>query len=320
MAPARANLRGRGQSDEADSTVHERRCPPRPMRSCVIALLALATAPAAQAASSPEATIAPGIAVQGILASADAAALDASHERSGPGFARAAHRFHAARGETVRASLLASFDAYLILEGPDGRVLAENNDEGGLTSSQLTATLASAGVHRLIVTSSAPGFTGSYALRLDLVQAAPVAAEDLPLVAGRPVHGTLAAGDMAWLPSNDVRAGPGHLRDGYRFAGQAGEPVFLALTSDFDAALYLLDGEGTIVEFNHDNLGPSGQTLAPGDVFSSRQSQIAALLRETGEHRVVVTSYGPSVTGSYTLTLITTGGASPMEPASPPRL
>ncbi|MGD1929783.1 MAG: tetratricopeptide repeat protein [Leptolyngbyaceae cyanobacterium] len=75
------------------------------------------------------------------------------------------HAFEGAAGEVLAIELTSEeFDAYLILVGPDGATLAEDDDGAGGTNSSITSTLPTTGIHTIIVTSYGPREVGAYQL------------------------------------------------------------------------------------------------------------------------------------------------------------
>ena len=86
-------------------------------------------------------------------------------------------------------SLTAAFDAYLYLIGPNGAIVAFNDDSGATLNSRIPAgtgslfTLPSNGTYKIEATSFQPNETGSYALSLSGV----------PLVLAEQSNGTVAA-------------------------------------------------------------------------------------------------------------------------------
>jgi serine protease Do len=80
------------------------------------------------------------------------------------------HTFKMLPGSTYTIDLeSADFDAYLRLEDPDGKQIAEDDDSGGKLNSRIVFSPETEGVYRLIVTTCDPDQTGSY--RLNIYQA-----------------------------------------------------------------------------------------------------------------------------------------------------
>ncbi|MEO1148066.1 MAG: PPC domain-containing protein, partial [Cyanobacteria bacterium J06638_22] len=64
------------------------------------------------------------------------------------------YEFSGQQGQTVVISMTSDdFDTYLGLLGPDGSVVAENDDSNGTTDSQITVALPSSGTYTVIANS-----------------------------------------------------------------------------------------------------------------------------------------------------------------------
>jgi hypothetical protein len=184
-------------------------------------------------------------------------------------------------GERVAFSLTSTdFDTYLMLRG-DGGLSLDNDDRAeGTLDSYIEATLPTNGPVRLIVTSYAPGETGSYRLEARSLGATE-STTGAPLTLGVPVDGTLRATDP-------TRAGGQHAQR-WIYNGTAGELVTIDLESSaFDTTLALDT--------------PSGNVLTNDDVERrNTNSRINFRLEESGPHVVTVSSYLAGVTGPYQL-------------------
>jgi serine protease Do len=76
-----------------------------------------------------------------------------------------AHTFKMLAGATYTIDLESyDFDAYLRLEDPSGKQLAEDDDSGGKLNSRIVFTPETDGIYRLIVTTCDPGQAGGYRL------------------------------------------------------------------------------------------------------------------------------------------------------------
>lgn len=231
-----------------------------------------------------------GTVVQGTLDPTDTPPLPPGVSHADPGHYRDIYPLEGRANGMVSIDLTATFDAYLILLGPDGREVASNDDFGSTTNSRIEeATLPQAGTYQVVVTSFSPGTTGNYTLTIGNVTDAPPLSPDTPLQLGQTVQGTLEEGDNALMPPGLQHARRGYHRDGYVYSGTAGESVQFDLSCTFDGYLYLLD--------------PNGQVLGENDDFGSvTVSRVGAILAQTGPHRLIVTSLTEGDNGSYTLT------------------
>jgi hypothetical protein len=244
--------------------------------------------------TAPDTPIAIGQTVAGSLASGDTAQMPVGNERAPFSYLRDGYVFQGVAGQGASFALACDFDAYLVLLGPDGSVVAENDDYGGSTqASRIDASFAQTGPYRLIVTSLSPETPGNYTLT---VSPPPPPSPDATLAVGQSIQGALMTGDNAVLPSTDERSSGGYLRDGYAFSGTAGSGVRIDLSCTFDGYLYLVDPSGQVVAFND-------------DAGSANASQIQATLSQTGTYRIVITSFGAGDQGGYTLSLQPLTGA-----------
>lgn len=121
-----------------------------------------------QAGSCPTTAITPGQIINGTLSTTDCR----TPLRSGQPFVDR-YTFNGTEGQAVTIlNYSESFDSYLYLIGPDGRVLAEDDDGGPGNSAQITANgffrLPATGTYVIEATSLSAGRTGSYSVYLGL--------------------------------------------------------------------------------------------------------------------------------------------------------
>jgi hypothetical protein len=162
-------------------------------------------------------------------------------------------------GVTLRSQ---DFDAYLIVELPNGQFL-EDDDSGGSatgemwgTDSALTVVTSDRGTVRIGVNSYSPGATGRYTLTVEEV-------EVLELSVGGTARGMFENTDIMYV-----------------LYGEPGESVEVELTSDdFDTYLELEDSQGTYL-YNDDAdgihvsrlmhvMGPDGMATVTVSAFGS---------------------------------------------------
>ncbi|MEM6838608.1 MAG: tetratricopeptide repeat protein [Cyanobacteria bacterium P01_C01_bin.120] len=75
------------------------------------------------------------------------------------------HTFEGMAGETISIEMVsAAFDTYLILVGPDGVTVVQDDDSGGNTNARIVTTLPSTGPYQIIANSYSSGETGEYTL------------------------------------------------------------------------------------------------------------------------------------------------------------
>lgn len=197
------------------------------------------------------------------------------------------YEFEGRRGQRVDLRLRADdFDPYLVVTGPQGFNMANDDEEGGNGSlhSRLVLELPADGRYRVSVTTFRPGETGRYSLA-----AAPAAADAritrvepaAPIQIGQSVNGRLASGQGA----SNTR---------YRFSARRGERVRIDASSDaFDTILTLSRPDGTQDVNDDTNI----------DGRASLNSRIDTVLSEDGDYTIAVSSYRPDGQGAYRLSL-----------------
>jgi hypothetical protein len=201
------------------------------------------------------------------------------------------------RGERVDLRLGSDdFDPYLVVTGPGGFSLANDDEEGGgeSTASRLIMEYPADGAYRVAVTSFRPGETGSYRLQAG-VPAAGVAVtapeRAAPIRIGQAVEGRLAEGD--------ARLASGEYSDHYRFTARRGQRVRIELAGDkIDTYLMLRRPDGT--QDANDDSEENGQP--------SLNSRIDTVLAEDGDYVITATTYQPNVTGGYRLSVAESPG------------
>jgi len=259
---------------------------------CLLAGAALFGAPSAmgQNAQPPVANaIALGRSIAGDLSSNDTQRPSGKYED--------VYLLQGRRGDRVQLNLSsAAFDTYLVMTGPDGFFMSNDDAEGsgGATDSRLVVQLPADGAYRISATTFRPGETGAYQLQASAPAAnaavsAPVAAQ--PIAIGAAVTGNLS-------PS-DGRAADGSFTDTYRFTARRGQRVTVSMSSsDFDTYLMLGRPDGT--QDANDDTRANGQTQT--------DSRIDTVLAEDGQYVITASSYRPGTSGKYRLTLAPSAG------------
>ena len=218
-------------------------------------------------------------------------------------------RFYAFTLDTqtaVQIDLTSSEDTYLYLlsgSDSDGTVIAENDDAddatGQGTNSRITETLAS-GTYTVEATTYGSGTTGSFNLSMDPsgTTASPPPTDNCEstVTSGpTPVQGGLGGFAITgrWVVGCDSVHRSGRNASYISFTRESSGQVIITLESSVDTYLYLLQGEGG-----------SGTVLASNDDYDGggSNSQITHFL-SPGRYTVEATTYSPSVTGEFTLTL-----------------
>jgi Bacterial pre-peptidase C-terminal domain len=229
-----------------------------------------------------------GSPIGGNLQPGDTEPIPEGNHRGGSDYYRDGYSFSGDAGEQYSIDLTADFDCYLILYGSDGMEIANNDDYGSTAHSRIDVTLPSGGTHYVIVTSFGAMATGTYQLTVGAPAQPAPATSDSRISMGQTIEGEITPQDNALLIGE--RGGSEYYRDGYRFRGREGQPVVVEMICSFDGYLYLFNPDGQLITSNDDY----------GTVQASR---IATTLTESGQHRVVVTTYSPGNTGPYSLTV-----------------
>ena len=256
----------------------------------IFSAAAFMAAPSAQGQAPPAPQpIAIGQSISGELSSGDAQRRSGKYED--------VYRIDGRRGQRIQLDLGSeAFDSYLVVTGPEGFNLANDDQEGAeTTNSRLVLQFPSDGAYRVSVTSFRSGETGAYRLQASAPAAnaaitMPVAAQ--PIAIGAAVDGRLAQGDG--------RRGDGSFEDRYRFHAVRGQRVTISLSSSkMDTVLRLARPDGT-EDVSDDTRLPNGET--------STDSRLDTVLAEDGDYVVTATSYREGETGDYRLTLAPSPG------------
>ncbi|AKF03679.1 pre-peptidase C-terminal domain-containing protein [Sandaracinus amylolyticus] len=187
----------------------------------------------------------------------------------------------------LRIVASSSADTTLVVQRADGTFLCNDDSEG---LNPIVQGAFGPGQHRVWVGTWSPTGAGA-AYTLGVTELASVTAASLGAAGGAAAGGgTPVAGETRTgnLGPGDAQLQSGEYRDTYEFAWTAGQRVQIDCTGDFDNYLILRRPSGTQVD-NDDTNGTN--------------AQIIETLTETGTYTVVVTTYAPGQTGSYTLTI-----------------
>ncbi|MBN1837278.1 MAG: hypothetical protein JW820_15595 [Spirochaetales bacterium] len=205
----------------------------------------------------------------------------------GPGDARLGKYFDTyplqlSVGDRLVATLSSEeFDAYLLIESPDGREL-ENDDYQDGSDARLDVLVETRGEWRIKVTSYEEGEEGQYRLVINR--------ERLQLLETH--EGTLEAGDPVSIK--------GEHYDTYTLRVQADQRLLVSLRSDeFDSYLALKLPQGTI-ETNDDYLAET-------------ESRIDTIVDGSGVCQLYATSFQGGETGGYALKVFVGGRAAVRE-------
>jgi hypothetical protein len=86
----------------------------------------------------------------------------------GNAYYAAQYSFTATAGQQVSIQVTSdAFDSYIYLIGPDGRIMAQDDDSGGGTNSQIQLSIPADGTYIIEVTSFNINSLGSFTLRIE---------------------------------------------------------------------------------------------------------------------------------------------------------
>jgi hypothetical protein len=176
-------------------------------------------------------------------------------------------------------------DPYLILTGPAGEVVADNDDGADGVNSRIERALPSTGTYTIWATTRITGETGPYTLSLEEIDFGERA--DLRTISyGEKRDGYVDPSDGR-DPVRDDLAEP------VEFEGEEGEATSITMRSDdLDSYLILVSPDGSILAEDDDS----------ADGVNSR---IELTLPSTGTYTIWAVSRGRDSTGPYTLRLET---------------
>ena len=211
--------------------------------------------------------------------------LEPGDEFSGDGPYQDRWTFEVQAGERLRVEMQSTdVDSYLIVLGPDGSVVATNDDASGRDAA-VVVRVAAAGRHTVLATTygDAPR-VGAYRIKLTTVTgefAEPGQVQEL--TDGQTRDGQLEAGDS-------TTANGGYV-DVYRFrAARAGTATIDLSSTEFDPYLTLQDSTGSTLATDDDS----------GDGYNALLSYA---VQNGSSYRVLTGTYGGGARGgSYRLT------------------
>jgi hypothetical protein len=200
-------------------------------------------------------------------------------------------------GSAVFSLSSADFDTYLMVRGPGGLTLDNDDRVPGDLNSELAVQFPMAGTYQVIVTSYQPGEVGRYNLQVSAGTSGTSASSTTQgrtvsggaIAAGQTVNGTLGPGDTT--------LNSGEFTETWLYTGSAGELLTVHLdSSEFDPYL-MIRGPAGFTQDNDDR--DSGVNL---------NSTLAVTLPTAGEYRIIATTYQPGEQGDYTLQVAGTPG------------
>lgn len=192
-----------------------------------------------------------------------------------------------------------NFDTYLRLLDANGKQVAENDDSGGTTNSQLSFRPRQNGKYTVVVTTYGAGQTGAFELQISSAPAGggggqPQAKSDWR-VPPPDAPGTLSGGPLLVAvekltqnsPRDTVRKGS-HAKVFTGFLHKNRTYSIKLSSKAFDTFLRVEDANGKQIAMNDD--------AAPGNLNSALP---ALRVPADGTYRIIVTTYDPNATGEF---------------------
>ncbi|MFO0967343.1 MAG: PPC domain-containing protein [Gemmataceae bacterium] len=195
-------------------------------------------------------------------------------------------RIHELRLEQNRAYTIAmaskDFDAFLRLEDPSGKQVAQDDDSGpGLDAEIRAFKPAVSGVYRIIATTFRDGATGNYDLTVATWTSQVIMKQEADLTSSL-VIGPDKIG-VPYVKGKFYRSFDVSLKVGVNYV------IDLESTA-FDAFLVLEDSAGRVLGWDDDSGG-------------ARNSRLNFQVPLDGTYRIVVTSFSPGGTGRFQMTV-----------------
>jgi hypothetical protein len=218
-------------------------------------------------------------------------------------------------GERITVTLRSNdFDAWAVVDDPNGPLREHDDDSGGNLDAELTVTLPHAGQYLIVANSVAEGATGAYTMSLRSGGGSGPVADDndggqqqegsgdefdvrsaTPIRTGQTVTGQLTR--------RDTRREDGSYADSYVYNGRAGERLTVTLRAQgFQPWVVVDEPDGPMRE----HIGGRGTQTA----------QITVTLPRTGRYIILANSVNAGGTGSYSMT-VQGGGGSSQVPSGP---
>jgi S1-C subfamily serine protease len=247
--------------------------------------------------------IALGQTVSGRLASGDFRRPDGSYAD--------AYVYTGRAGEQITMTLRSSdFDAWAVVDDPNGPMREHDDDSGGNLDAELTVTLPHAGQFLIVANSVAEGATGAYTLSLR------GGGGGRPGNGGNDNGGVTSTGDefnvrsatpirsgqtvTGQLTRSDTRRADGSYADSYLYTGRAGEQLTVTLRAVGFNAWVVVDE-------------PTGPFREHGGSTGGNTARLTVTLPRDGQYIILANSVDANATGSYTMS-VEGGGSSGVAP------
>jgi len=247
----------------------------------------------------PEASLEPTSEPGGVFASFSGRLTDE--------FLAATYGFEGRAGDVLTFTMLSDdFDAYLTLQGPDGRVVIEDDDSGGGRNASIANyTLLESGSYVLTASSNTRTRTGSFTLNISGASLVLTAIGEQPTPEPTPI--VQSSGEIQLDSVVNGALTDEASTATYTFTTSGAEIVTITVTSNaFDPFVSLLDANGDELASDDDSAG-------------SLNARIESFqLPGAGTYTIVVSSATGATTGDFTLSLNTAQIEPTVEPTAEP--
>ncbi|HET7228541.1 MAG TPA: trypsin-like peptidase domain-containing protein [Longimicrobium sp.] len=220
-----------------------------------------------------------------------------------------AYVYNGRAGETITVTLRSNaFDAWAVVDDPNGPLREHDDDSAGDLDAELTVTLPHAGPYLIVANSVAEGATGAYTMSLRSGAGQPVqnggggqvsTGDEFNVRSATPIRsGQTVTGQ---LTRSDTRRDDGSYADSYLYNGRAGERLTVTLrASGFQPWVVVDEPSGPFRE----HIGGSGSNTA----------SLTVTLPRTGQYIILANSVDAGGTGSYALLVQGGGGGGAVTP------
>ena len=218
------------------------------------------------------------------VGSAVAGALTEDDDSDASGSRMQAWKLVAQEGQELMVSASSgNFDAEVYVIGPDGTLLASDDDSGGRLDALAFIEIPNDGEYRVVVKSHSPDGVGAFELRVDDVPSRLDSVDVIP-------SGTLVVGTALEAELQAAGSGPAIADQGWTLERCGGQTLVIELSSDdFDPMIRVVGAD-------------LAQPLENDDYGDSLNSRVELQCQENASYTVVVSSVLGGEGGRYRLT------------------
>jgi thiol-disulfide isomerase/thioredoxin len=189
------------------------------------------------------------------------------------------------------------FDAFLRLEDPSGKPVAEDDDSGGDLNARITYKAAKSGEHKIFATTFRADATGKYTLTvIEVAGEKKVAAGPAP----KAIELKVDAGKPATFEGQLTAADPKD-REGKHF-----KLFTISLQANIDYRIYM-KGNAQVDAFVRLE-DQAGKLIREDEAGEQNDSEVKFAPGKPGVYRIIATTYKTGMTGNFTLTVTQQAG------------